>query len=66
MHERLADLLRAAVKAGELPRGTHVEAKAEALLAMVEGAMLLSAIHDDPATAGRLAKLALALARSSD
>jgi hypothetical protein len=33
---------------------------------MVEGAMLLSAIHDDPATAGRLAKLALALARASD
>ena len=43
-----------------------LEAKAEALLALVEGAMLLSAIHDDPATAGRLAKLALGLARASD
>jgi TetR/AcrR family transcriptional repressor of nem operon len=66
MHDRLAELLREAVKAGELPRGTNAEAKAEALLALVEGAMLLSAIHDDPATAGRLAKLALALARASD
>src|SRR5262245_16019538 len=63
MHERLAELLREAVKAGELPRGTNVEAKAEALHSLIEGAMLLSAIHDDPATSQRMTKHALALLR---
>lgn len=62
MNERIAEVLRAAVKAGELPRGTNVDAKAEAIVALAEGAMLLSAVHDDPATAGRLAKTALAIA----
>ena len=61
---RIAETLRAAVKAGELPRGTNVEAKAEAIVALAEGSMLLSAVHDDPATAGRLARLAVELARA--
>jgi TetR/AcrR family transcriptional regulator, transcriptional repressor for nem operon len=63
LDERIADVLRAAVKAGELPRGTNVDARTEAIVALAEGAMLLSAIHDDPATASRLAKLAVELAR---
>jgi len=65
LDERIAEVLRAAVKAGELPRGTNVDAKAEAIVALCEGAMLLSAIHDDPATASRLARLAVELARAS-
>ena len=65
MDERIAEVLRAAVKAGELPRGTNVEAKAEAIVALAEGAMLLSTIHDDPGTAGRMAKLALAIATAT-
>jgi hypothetical protein len=36
-------------------------AKAEALVALVDGAMLLSAVHDDPNTAARLGALALTL-----
>jgi TetR/AcrR family transcriptional repressor of nem operon len=53
--------LRAAVAAGELPRGTDVARAAEALVAFSEGALLLSAAHDDPARVGRLGKLALGL-----
>src|SRR5262245_56349420 len=66
LDERIAETLRAAVRAGELPRGTHVEARAEAIVALAEGSMLLSAVHDDPATAGRLAKLAVTLARAPE
>ena len=61
MHDRLCDTIRDAVKAGELPRGTDVERKAEGVLALIEGSMLLSAVHDDPATSGRMASLALSL-----
>lgn len=64
MQTRFADTLRAAVAARELPRDTDVERKAEALVALAEGSMLLSAVHDDPATASRLAGLALALLRT--
>ena len=64
LDERIREVLRAAVKEGELPRGTNVEQKAEAIVALAEGSMLLSAIHDDPATAGRLARLAVELARA--
>jgi TetR/AcrR family transcriptional repressor of nem operon len=64
MQSRLADTLRAAVMAHELPAATDVDAKAEALLALSEGAMLLSCVHDDPGTAGRMAALALAITRA--
>jgi TetR/AcrR family transcriptional repressor of nem operon len=66
LDERIREVLREAVKVGELPRGTNVEAKAEAIVALAEGAMLLSAIHDDPATANRLGKLVLALAHAPE
>ncbi|HXZ86838.1 MAG TPA: TetR/AcrR family transcriptional regulator [Myxococcota bacterium] len=61
MQERFETTLRAAVAARELPAGTDVTGKAEALVALVDGAMLLSAVHDDPGTAARLSGLALAL-----
>ncbi|HTO08501.1 MAG TPA: TetR/AcrR family transcriptional regulator [Myxococcota bacterium] len=64
MQARLADTLRDAVTAGELPAKADVDAMAEALLALSEGAMLLSCVHDDPNTAGRLAVLALAITRA--
>ena len=64
MQSRLADTLRAAVTARELPAATDVESRAEALLALAEGAMLLSCVHDDPGTAARMAALALAIVRS--
>jgi TetR/AcrR family transcriptional regulator, transcriptional repressor for nem operon len=64
MQKRFEATVRAAVAAGELPAGTDVPAKAEALVALAEGAMLLSAVHDDPGTAGRMAGLALALLRT--
>jgi TetR/AcrR family transcriptional regulator, transcriptional repressor for nem operon len=64
MQSRLADTLRAAVTARELPASTDIDAKAEALLALSEGAMLLSCVHDDPGTAGRMAALALAIVRA--
>jgi TetR/AcrR family transcriptional regulator, transcriptional repressor for nem operon len=64
MQEEFAETLRAAVAAKELPRGTDVARKAEALVALAEGAMLLSAVRDDPGTAGRMADLALALVRA--
>jgi hypothetical protein len=52
------------VKARELPHDTDVARKAEALVALSEGAMLLSALRNDPATASRMAALASALVRS--
>ena len=61
MQKRLEATLHAAVSARELPRETDVPAKAEALVALTQGAMLLSAVHDDPGTAARLSGLALAL-----
>jgi hypothetical protein len=64
MQQRFAETLRAAVAARELPRDTDVDAKAEALVALTQGSMLLSAVHDDPATSARLASLALALVRA--
>jgi TetR/AcrR family transcriptional repressor of nem operon len=63
MQEAFAETLRAAVKARELPHDTDVERKAEALVALSEGAMLLSALRNDPATASRMASLALSLLR---
>jgi len=64
MQARLAETLREAVAAGELPAKADVDAKAEALLALSEGAMLLSCVHDDPGTAGRMAAMALAVVRA--
>jgi TetR/AcrR family transcriptional repressor of nem operon len=64
MQKRFADTLRAAVAAGELPPDTDVERKAEGLVALSEGAMLLSALRNDPAIASRMAGLALSLVRS--
>jgi TetR/AcrR family transcriptional repressor of nem operon len=61
MQKRFESTLAAAVAARELPPGTDVVAKAEALVALVDGAMLLSAVHDDPNTAARLGALALTL-----
>jgi TetR/AcrR family transcriptional regulator, transcriptional repressor for nem operon len=63
MQARIADTLRDAVTAGELPVKTDVDAIAEALLALSEGAMLLSCVLDDPGTAGRMAAMALAIVR---
>ena len=65
MQEAFAEALRAAVKAGELPRDTDVARKAEGLVALSEGAMLLSALRNDAATASRMASLALALVRGA-
>ena len=65
MQDRLADTLRDAVKSREIPSNTDVQAKAEALLALAEGSMLLSCVHDDPATASRLAEFALLLVSPS-
>jgi len=64
MQERFEDTLRDAVDAGEIPRGTDVRAKAEALVALTQGGMLLSCIHDDPGTCGRLSDVAMALLRA--
>jgi TetR/AcrR family transcriptional regulator, transcriptional repressor for nem operon len=64
MQDRFEETLRAAVAARELPKSTDVPAKAEALVALAEGAMLLSCVHDDPATSSRMARLALALLRA--
>ncbi len=61
MRERIAETLREAVAAGELPRGTDVEALAEGVQALAEGTMLLCAVHDDPATAARVGKRVRAL-----
>ncbi len=61
MRDALAATLRDAIAAGELPRGHDVARGAEALVAFAEGAMLLSAAHDDPALVGRLGRLALGL-----
>jgi TetR/AcrR family transcriptional repressor of nem operon len=63
MQEAFAGTLRAAVAAKEIPKGTDVGRKAEALVALAQGAMLLSAVRDDPGTTGRMADLALALVR---
>ena len=65
MQDAFAETLRAAVKAGELPRDTDVARKAEGLVALSEGAMLLSALRNDAATAARMASLALALVRGA-
>ena len=62
IRERLEATLRDAVAAGELPRGTDVPHLAEALQALSEGSMVLSAVHDDPATAGRVGRFVRALA----
>jgi len=61
MRDALAETLRDAVAAGELPRKSDVSRSAEALVAFAEGAMLLSAAHDDAALVGRLGRLALGL-----
>jgi TetR/AcrR family transcriptional regulator, transcriptional repressor for nem operon len=61
MQALFARQVRAAMAARELPPGTDVDAKAEALVALAEGAMLISCVKDDPATANRMASFALAL-----
>ncbi len=61
MRETLEKTLRDAVAAGELPRGTDVARAAEGLVALAEGAHLLSAAYDDPALVGRAGRLALGL-----
>jgi TetR/AcrR family transcriptional regulator, transcriptional repressor for nem operon len=64
MQALFAGQVKAAVIARELPAETDVDAKAEALVALAEGAMLMSCVKDDPATAGRMASFALTLLRS--
>jgi TetR/AcrR family transcriptional repressor of nem operon len=61
MREALEATVRDAIAAGELPRGTDAARGAEALVALAEGACLLSATHDDPALVGRVGRLALGL-----
>jgi len=61
MRDALEKTLCDAVSAGELPRGTDASRGAEALVALAEGALLLSAAHDDPALVGRVGRLALGL-----
>lgn len=61
MRDAFEKTLRDAVAAGELPRGTDTSRGAEALVALGEGALLLSAAHDDPALVGRVGRLALGL-----
>ena len=61
MRDALEKTLCDAVAAGELPRGTDASRGAEALVALAEGALLLSAAHDDPALVGRVGRLALGL-----
>jgi TetR/AcrR family transcriptional repressor of nem operon len=63
MQDMFAETLRAAIAAKEIPRNADVERKAEGLVALTQGAMLLSCLRDDPATASRMANLALALVR---
>jgi TetR/AcrR family transcriptional regulator, transcriptional repressor for nem operon len=63
MQGLFAKQVKAAVSARELPAGTDVAAKAEALVALAEGAMLMSAVKDDPATANRMASFAITLLR---
>ena len=62
MRERIEATLRDAVAAGELPKGADVARLAEGVQALTEGSMVLSAVHDDPATAGRLGRWVRALA----
>ena len=61
MRDALEATLREAIAAGELPRGTDAARGAEALVALGEGACLLSAAHDDPALVGRVGRMALGL-----
>jgi TetR/AcrR family transcriptional repressor of nem operon len=61
MRDALEATLRDAIAARELPRGTDPVRGAEALVALAEGACLLSATHDDPALVGRVGRMALAL-----
>jgi TetR/AcrR family transcriptional repressor of nem operon len=61
MRDALEKTLRDAIAAGELPRGSNAAQGAEALVALAEGACLLSATHDDPALVGRVGRMALAL-----
>ncbi|MEX2204648.1 MAG: TetR/AcrR family transcriptional regulator [Myxococcota bacterium] len=61
MRDALEATLRDAIAKGELPRGTNAAQGAEALVALAEGACLLSATHDDPALVGRVGRMALAL-----
>ena len=61
MRDAFEATLRAAVAAGELPRGADVSRGAEALVAFAEGSLLLAAAHDDPGLVGRLGKVALGL-----
>ena len=62
IRRRIETTLREAVLAGELPRGTDVPSLAEAVTALSEGSMVLSAVHDDPGTAGRVGRFVRALA----
>lgn len=61
MRDALEATLRDAIAKGELPRGSNSAQGAEALVALAEGACLLSATHDDPALVGRVGRMALAL-----
>jgi TetR/AcrR family transcriptional repressor of nem operon len=61
MRDALEATLRDAIAAGELPRGSDPARGAEALVALAEGACLLSAAHDDPALVGRVGRMALGL-----
>jgi TetR/AcrR family transcriptional repressor of nem operon len=62
IRKRVETTLREAVLAGELPRTANVASLAEAVVALSEGSMILSAVHDDPATAARVGRFVRALA----
>ena len=64
MQDRFAETLREARDAKEIPSKSDIERKAEAILALAEGAMLLSVVHDDAASVARMSDLALAIARA--
>ena len=64
MQSRFAETLREARDSKEIPKHSDVDRKAEAIVALAEGGMLLAVVHDDAATTARLSDLALALARA--
>ena len=58
----LQDLLDRAVAAGELPEATDTDEAARAMLAYIEGVLLMSKNANDASLVGRLLPLALRLA----
>lgn len=64
MVARFAETLRDARDAKEIPKNSDVARKAEGIVALAEGGMLLAVVHDDAATTARLSDLALAIAKA--